>query len=80
MRTVAILIDGGHLRTYARKARQFSDTYWLSVIRDSLGESSELARIKNPAARLGNAKREIVTVRFFEIQAEVVMADGWCES
>ena len=62
------------------KAQQFSDTYWLAVIRDSLGVSSELARIKNPAARLDNAKREIVTVRFFEIPAVAVMADGWGES
>lgn len=62
------------------KAQQFSDTYWLSVIRVSLGESSELVRIKNPAACLDHAKREIVAGRFLEIPAEAVMAVGWCES
>ena len=62
------------------KAQHLSGTCWLDVVWDSLGESSELVRIKNPAARLNHAEREIVAARFFEIPAEAVVADGRCES
>ena len=62
------------------KAQQLSDTYWLYVVWDSLGESPELVRINNPAARLDHAKRGIVAARFFELPAEAVMAAGRCES
>lgn len=62
------------------KAQQLSGTFWLYTVWCSLGESSELVRINNPAARLDHAKREIVAARFFEIPVEVVMTNGWCES
>jgi len=38
-----------------------------------LGNSPELVRIHDPAAKLDHAKREIVAARFYEIPAEAVM-------
>jgi SNF2 family DNA or RNA helicase len=58
------------------KAQQLADTYWLYVVWDPLGNTPELVRIQNPAARLDHAKREIVSARFFEIPAEAVLAAG----
>jgi hypothetical protein len=37
-----------------------------------LGDSPELVRIQNPAAKLDHAKREIVAARFYEIPAEAL--------
>jgi len=56
------------------KAQQLAETYWLYVVWDPLGDSPELVRIHNPAAKLDHAKREIVAARFFEIPADAVMA------
>ena len=55
------------------KAQQLAETYWLYVVWDPLGDSPELVRIHNPAAKLDHAKREIVAARFYEIPAEAVM-------
>lgn len=54
------------------KAQQLAETYWLYVVWDPLGESSELVCIHNPVAKLDHAKREIVAARFYEIPAEAV--------
>jgi superfamily II DNA or RNA helicase len=54
------------------KAQQLAETYWLYVVWGPLGDSPELVRIHNPAARLDHAKREIVAARFYEIPAEAV--------
>jgi hypothetical protein len=54
------------------KAQQLAETYWLYVVWDPLGESSELVCIRNPVAKLDHAKREIVAARFYEIPAEAV--------
>jgi len=55
------------------KAQQLAETYWLYVVWDPLGDSPELVRVHNPAAKLDHAKREIVAARYFEIPAEAVM-------
>jgi len=55
------------------KAQQLAETYWLYVVWDPLGNSPELVRIHDPAAKLDHAKREIVAARFYEIPAEAVM-------
>ena len=55
------------------KAQQLAETYWLYVVWDPLGDSPELVRIHNPAAKLDHAKREIVAARFYEIPAEALM-------
>jgi len=54
------------------KAQQLADTYWLYVVWDPLGDSPELVRIHDPAAKLDHAKREIVAARFYEIPAEAI--------
>ncbi|PKN67836.1 MAG: hypothetical protein CVU57_01075 [Deltaproteobacteria bacterium HGW-Deltaproteobacteria-15] len=54
------------------KAQQLADTYWLYVVWGPLGDSPELVRIDNPAAKLDHAKRQIVAARFYEIPAEAV--------
>ena len=54
------------------KAQQLAETYWLYVVWGPLGDSPELVRIHNPAAKLDHAKREIVAARFYEIPAEAV--------
>ncbi|RLC12746.1 MAG: hypothetical protein DRH43_00775 [Deltaproteobacteria bacterium] len=56
------------------KAQQLAETYWLYVVWDPLGDSPELVRIHDPAAKLDHAKREIVAARFYEIPAEAVMS------
>jgi superfamily II DNA or RNA helicase len=55
------------------KAQQLAETYWLYVVWDPLGDSPELVRVHNPAAKLDHARREIVAARFFEIPAEALM-------
>ncbi len=54
------------------KAQQLAETYWLYVVWDPLGNSPELVRIQNPAAKLDYAKREIVAARFYEIPADAI--------
>ena len=54
------------------KAQQLAETYWLYVVWDPLGESPDLVRIHNSAAKLDHAKREIVAARFYEIPAEAM--------
>ena len=56
------------------KATQLGDSYWLYVVWNPLGEKPELVMIRNPAARLDHAKREVVAARFFEIPASAVEA------
>jgi hypothetical protein len=54
------------------KATQLGDTYWLYVVWDPLGPTPELLVIRNPAAKLDHAKKEIVAARHFEIPADAV--------
>ena len=54
------------------KAQQLAETYWLYVVWEPLGKSSELVRIHDPFAKLDHAKREIVAARFYEISADSV--------
>ncbi len=54
------------------KAQQLAETYWLYVVWDPLGDSPELVRIHDPAAKLDHAKREIVAARFYEIPADAI--------
>jgi superfamily II DNA or RNA helicase len=56
------------------KATQLGDSYWLYVVWDCLGSNPELITIRNPAARLDHAKREVVAARFFEIPAPAIEA------
>ena len=51
------------------KATQLGDTYWLYVVWDPLGDAPELVTIRNPAAKLDHAKREVVAARYYEIPA-----------
>jgi len=54
------------------KAQQLAETYWLYVVWNPLGDSHELVRIHNPAAKLDHVKREIVAARFYEISADAL--------
>ncbi len=54
------------------KATQLGDSYWLYVVRDHLGINPELVVIRNPAAKLEHAKKEIVAARYYEIPAEAI--------
>ncbi len=54
------------------KAHHLASTYWLYVVWDPLGNSPQLDRVENPAARLDHAKREVSGTRFFEIPAAAV--------
>jgi hypothetical protein len=56
------------------KAAQLGDSYWLYVVWDPLGPSPELVTIRNPAARLDHAKREVIAARFFDIPADAILA------
>jgi superfamily II DNA or RNA helicase len=58
------------------KAQQLAETYWLYVVWNPLGDSSELVRIHNPVVKLDHAKREIVAARFYEIPADAVQLAG----
>jgi len=55
------------------KAQQLAETYWLCVVWDPLGENPELVSVKNPAARLDHAKREIMATRHYEISADALI-------
>jgi superfamily II DNA or RNA helicase len=54
------------------KATQLGDSYWLYVVWNPLGANPELVTIRNPAARLDHAKREVVAARFFEIPPRAI--------
>jgi adenine-specific DNA methylase len=54
------------------KAQHLAETYWLCVVWDPLSDSPELVSIRNPAARLDHAKREIAAARFYEIPADAI--------
>ena len=58
------------------KATQLGDTYWLYVVWDPLGEKPELLVIRNPAAKLDHAKREVVAARYFDIPADAIKQHG----
>jgi superfamily II DNA or RNA helicase len=54
------------------KATQLGDSYWLYVVWNPLGPNPELVIIRNPAAKLDHAKKEVVAARFFEIPASAI--------
>ncbi|MBF0182602.1 MAG: DEAD/DEAH box helicase family protein [Magnetococcales bacterium] len=54
------------------KAQQLGESYWLYVVWDPLGKQSEVVKIQNPAIKLDHAKKEIISARFYEIQASIV--------
>jgi hypothetical protein len=58
------------------KAAQLGDSYWLYVVWDPLGEKPELLVIRNPAAKLDHAKKEIVAARYYDIPAEAIKQHG----
>jgi len=58
------------------KASQLGDSYWLYVVWDPLGENPELVTIRNPAARLDHAKKEIVAARYYDIPADAIRQYG----
>ena len=52
---------------------------WLCVLWDPLEPNYELVRIQNPAVKLDQAKKEVVTARTFVIPAQAIansMANG----
>jgi hypothetical protein len=54
------------------KATQLGDSYWLYVVWEPLGTNPELVVIRNPAAKLDHAKKEIVAARYFDIPSEAI--------
>jgi hypothetical protein len=54
------------------KATQLGDSYWLYVVWNPLGPKPELVIIRNPAAKLDHAKKEVNAARFFEIPASAI--------
>ena len=55
------------------KAQQLGDTYWLYVVWDPLdGPDPAPLRVRNPAARLDHAKREVVAARYYDLPAAAV--------
>ena len=55
------------------KATQLGDSYWLYVVWDPMDNPEALPiRIQNPAKNLDHVKREIVSIRFFEIPAGAI--------
>ncbi len=55
------------------KAQQLGDTYWLYVVWDPLDDPDPVPlMIRNPAARLDHAKREVVTARYYDLPADAV--------
>ncbi len=54
------------------KATQLGDSYWLYVVWNPLGPNPELVTVRNPAARLDHAKREVIAARHFEIPASAI--------
>jgi len=58
------------------KATQLGDSYWLYVVWDPLGDTPELLVIRNPAAKLDHAKKEIVAARYYDIPADAIKQHG----
>ena len=55
------------------KAQQLGDTYWLYVVWDPLDDPDPAPlRVRNPAARLDHAKREVVAARYYDLPAAAV--------
>ena len=55
------------------KAQQLGDTYWLYVVWDPLDDPDPLPlMVRNPAACLDHAKREIVAARYYDLPANAV--------
>ena len=58
------------------KATQLGDSYWLYVVWEPLGSNPELVVIRNPAAKLDHAKKEIVAARYYDIPAAAIDEKG----
>jgi hypothetical protein len=58
------------------KATQLGDSYWLYVVWDPLGSNPELVVIRNPAAKLDHAKKEVVAARYYDIPADAIKQHG----
>ncbi|MDE2906587.1 MAG: DUF3883 domain-containing protein, partial [Acidobacteriota bacterium] len=55
------------------KAQQLGDTYWLYVVWDPLDDPDPVPlMVRNPAACLDHAKREIVAARYYDLPADAV--------
>ena len=55
------------------KAQQLGDTYWLYVVWDPLDDPDPLPlMVRNPAACLNHAKREVVAARYYDLPADAV--------
>ena len=55
------------------KAQQLGDTYWLYVIWDPLEDPEPVpVMVRNPAACLDHAKREVVAARYYDLPAAAV--------
>jgi len=54
------------------KARQLGPTYWLYVVWNPTEPNAELVTIQDPAHRLGAYAREVRTISYYEIPAEVI--------
>ena len=55
------------------KAQQLGDTYWLYVVWDPLDDPDSVPlMVRNPAACLDHAKREIVAARYYDLPADAV--------
>ena len=55
------------------KATQLGDSYWLYVIWDPLeNPDATPIRIQNPAKQLDHVKKELVSIRLFEIPAAAI--------
>ena len=59
------------------KATQLGDSYWLYVVWDPLGNPiPNLLVIRNPAASLDHAKREVIAARYYDIPADAIIQHG----
>ena len=55
------------------KAQQLGDTYWLYVVWEPLHDPDPVpVMVRNPAACLDHAKREIVAARYYDLPADAV--------
>ena len=55
------------------KAQQLGDTYWLYVVWDPLDAPDPVPlMVRNPAARLDHAKKEVVAARYYDLPAAAV--------
>ena len=55
------------------KAQQLGDTYWLYVVWDPLDDPDPVPlMVRNPAACLDHAKREVVAARYYDLPADAV--------